>query len=258
VLLAAGCGGSDDGSESNGSGATASTPTGSAGTLTTGCVPGEAPDGAACECDEECASNKCYVIELLRNYCSECLTDADCPSGGCSLPNIFGGTGASCNQGELGGGCETSDVCQDDLVCTDVIDVSGVGMTIQTCSECVGDADCEGELLCSPQVELGDMKGQKICVEPGSVQDGEACDLEGTGDDACASGMCAVLDVSGMVQFGVCGECKGDGDCGPDETCILPTLDLNTGGITPSICSGDGTGTGSTGTGGTGTGTTSG
>jgi hypothetical protein len=273
-LAFAGCGPKDDesgsGSDTGGSGdGTGGDGTGGGGTGDGGtgtatddtCDEGaELPDDAACDCDEECLSQMCFYVELLGGYCSECLSDADCPDGGCSVPNPMQGLGAECNQGELGAGCETDEACQEPLFCVEVIDVGALGLEVKTCSECRTDDDCDGDLLCSPQLDVLNFTGQLACVEAGSVPDGEACNYEGNGDAACASGICAELDVQGILQFGVCGECRTDEDCQDGLSCTPPELDINTAEIIPSVCGDGGTGTGTdTGTGtGTGAGTATG
>lgn len=255
-----GDGGTGSGGDGVGDG-TGGTGTPDEGTGTTSNDPcdegAELPDDAACECNEECSSQMCFYVELLGGYCSECLGDADCPDGGCSVPNPLQGLGAECNHGELGDGCESDEVCQDPLICAEVIDVSALGLEVKTCSECKVDEDCEGELYCTPQIDVLNFSGQLACVEAGSAENGEACNYEGNGDTVCASGMCAELDVQGLLQFGVCGECKTDEDCPDGLPCTPPELDINTAEIIPSVCGDGGTGTGTdTGTEtGTGTGT---
>jgi hypothetical protein len=182
----------------------------------------------------------CYQLSILGGFCGDCLSDADCPDGGCTLPNPLSDPpgGATCNMGELGGGCEarSTDVCQEGLTCELLLDVPDL-FQINTCSECSADADC-GELLCSPSVDLLAFSGQKTCVSPGDVVDGQACDHEGSGDEACASGICAAYNVMGLVTIGVCGECEIDGDCpNPGDVCNDPSVDLETGVITPTFCS---------------------
>jgi hypothetical protein len=189
------------------------------------------PNGELCPSgeDTECESMHCFTSPL-GNICGECEVDADCPDGGCSVPNPLSDPpqGSECNTGELGGGCMTSDVCMDMLQCVIIIDVPGF-ITASTCSECATDDECTGGDLCSPSYDVLDLSGSKTCVAPGSVPNGEGCDFMGTGDDACLSGFCAIADVMTVLQLGVCSECEVDEDCGGGMTCEAPTIDLETG-----------------------------
>jgi hypothetical protein len=196
------------------------------------------PDGSDCTTNEECISGKCFYVAVLGGICGECLTDDDCPDGGCSLPipDLFptGPKGAVCNEGELGGGCNTTEACSGDLVCSVLIEVPGI-LTAAGCSECDSDADCDGGQLCSPTYDIGNLSGARMCVDPGSVQNGEGCDHEGTGDDACNSGHCYAYEFMGLVTVGVCGECKTSADCDEGE-CQEPDLDLDTFEVSPPVC----------------------
>lgn len=201
---------------------------------TGGAMCGGLPNGSACGDDCECNSDACYVVGILGGLCGECLVDADCPIGGCTVPSSLANPpeGAVCNDGSLGDGCQTDGVCQDPLVCVEIIDVPGV-ITNTTCSECATDADC-GAQLCSPEYDIIALGGDWICVDAGSVPDGSGCDFEGSGDTACASGRCAIADVMGLLELGVCGPCEDDGDC-PLGTCHPPEVDLMMG-LVPSYC----------------------
>lgn len=192
------------------------------------------PDGSMCQESCECGSDACFVLGPLGGLCGECIVDADCPDGGCTIPNPLSEPpeGAVCNDGSLGGGCQTDAACQDPLICVTVIDIPGI-LTSVTCSECEADADCVAG-LCSPDYEIQALSGHWICVDVGSVPNGGACDFLGSGDAACASGHCAIGDLLGVTQIGVCGECEDDGDCGVG-ICEPPVVDLMSG-LSPSIC----------------------
>lgn len=194
------------------------------------------PDGSSCTENEECISGKCFVVSILGGICGECLTDTDCPDGGCSLPNPISNppVGAHCNMGEPGAGCETDDVCQMG-VCATILDVPGV-LTAKTCSDCIADADCTDGQLCSPTYDVLNISGQKLCVEPGSVPNGEGCDFMGTGDTACMSGLCAAVDIMSLLMVGVCGDCEVDADCTAPDVCIPASIDTATGTVTPPTC----------------------
>ncbi len=192
------------------------------------------PNGELCTSgdDAECESGHCFESPL-GNICGECEVDADCADttmGGCSIPNplMMPPTGATCNDGSLGGGCMTSDVCMEPLICAEILNVPAV-IVASTCSECTTDADCMGGDLCSPSYDVLNLSGSKTCVPPGSVPTGEGCDFMSSGDDACLSGFCAVADVMGFVQLGVCSECEGDMGCMPDEECAPPEVALDAG-----------------------------
>lgn len=192
------------------------------------------PNGEMCPSgeDSECESGHCFE-STIGSICGECEVDADCADttmGGCSIPNPFAmpPTGAVCNDGSLGGGCMTSDICVDGLVCAEILNVPGV-IVASTCSECTIDDDCMGGDLCSPSYDVLNLSGSKTCVAPGSVPTGEGCDFMASGDDACLSGFCAPADVAGFVMLGVCSECEGDMGCMPDETCEPPQVALDQG-----------------------------
>jgi len=190
------------------------------------------PNGSMCTEDAECMSMHCFVVGILGGICGECNTDADCADttmGGCTIPNPLAQPpeGATCNTGEHGAGCETTDVCMEPFVCAEILNVPGV-LVASTCSGCVEDADC-GADLCSPSYDVLNLSGSKDCVMAGSVPDGEGCDFMGSGDMACASGYCAVADVMGLLQLGVCSACEGDMGCGMNEMCEAPSVDLATG-----------------------------
>jgi hypothetical protein len=195
------------------------------------------PNGSMCEADAECESGFCFVVGILGGICGECNSDADCAAttgGGCSIPNPLANPaqGAHCNMGEAAAGCMSDDVCMDPLVCATILDVPGV-LTASTCSECLTDDDCMGD-LCSPTYDVLNLSGEKTCVTAGSVADGLGCDFMGSGDDACMSGHCAVADVMGLLQLGVCSPCEMDGDCMPMETCEAPQVDITMGLIAGS------------------------
>jgi hypothetical protein len=194
--------------------------------------------GGSCTDNCECISEKCFSVPLIGGSCGECVSDADCPDGGCSIPNPLAmpPQGSVCNMGEAGGGCETDDVCQEGLFCGTLLDVPGV-LTLSTCGVCLVDADC-GEQLCSPTIDVANFTGQKLCVDAGSVPNGQACDLMGTGNDACMSGLCATVDIMGIAQVGVCGDCSVDADCdvAAGEVCTPADIDTTTGEVTAPTC----------------------
>lgn len=215
-------------------------------TMTDGGSAGDAPtcpqepqeNGGSCTEQCECISEKCYFVPAIGGSCGDCESDADCPEGGCSIPNPLAmpPVGSVCNMGEAGGGCETDDVCQEGLFCGTLLDVPGI-LTLSTCGQCLVDADC-GEQLCSPTIDVANFTGQKLCVDPMSVPNGQACDLMGTGNMACMSGICASVDIMGIAQVGVCGDCSVDADCdmAAGEVCLAADIDTMTGEVTPPTC----------------------
>ena len=197
---------------------------------------GDLPDGASCTSDGECMSGNCYLVPFLGGYCGECNEDADCPDGGCTPPNPFASGGSTCNMGELGGGCETSEVCQDGLTCGTVLDLLGL-ISISTCGECATDDDCTDDpnlSLCAPVVVVQEFSGVATCIEPGTLPQDSFCDLMGSGPDACEN-FCAPIDIMGLAEIGGCGECLSDDDCG-GGTCVAGEFVLDEGAIVGSTC----------------------
>ena len=96
--------------------------------VTTDPTGGGLPDGSTCNSGDECISGECFVIQILGGICGQCDEDTDCDGGGCTLPNPLGQppVGSVCNDGSYGDGCETDDVCADELMCAVVIDVPGI------------------------------------------------------------------------------------------------------------------------------------
>jgi hypothetical protein len=204
------------------------------------CVP-DAPDtlpmGGTCTVDEECASCNCYLVPFLSGQCGQCNEDADCADstgGGCTPPNPFMSSGSTCNMGEAGGGCETSDVCQDGLSCGIVLDLLGL-IQISTCGECESDADCDAPQICAPVVIVEEFNGQNTCIDVDSLPQNSFCNLEGNGDDACTD-FCSEVDIMGIAQVGACGECRDDADCDMNQTCMFGEFVLESGMLVGSVC----------------------
>lgn len=191
--------------------------------------------GQSCDDDAECQDGVCFHVGVLGGYCGECTSDADCPCGGCTHPSALLDPpgGAVCNTGELGDGCQSTAVCQVSLTCEVVLDIPGV-VTASSCSECGSDAACPGGQLCSVSIDLGALAGQRHCVAPGSQPLGSTCDHTGSGDQACASGMCVPANIMGLAEVGVCSECAHDGQC--PGVCAEPDYGLDTNTFTPGAC----------------------
>lgn len=225
-------------------------PTDTSATITVGDTEGATGEpvdpvenGEMCTTNEQCISGQCFVITGLGGYCGECLGDADCEGGGCSLPNPLAmpPVGATCNMGGLGEGCETADVCVDpDHVCALIIDAAPL-VQASTCSECNTTADCTGDQVCGLSIDVANISGQKTCVDPGTVPDGDFCDI--AADDADAScletSFCASASLMGFVEFGVCSPCKGEGaaseGCDAGFSCIPPDVGLDNV-VIPAMC----------------------
>lgn len=193
-------------------------------------------DGESCAADDECQSGHCFVAGILGGICGECTSDTDCTEGGCTVPDVLGDPpqGSVCNMGELGGGCESEAVCDADLQCALIVDVPGV-ITVQSCSECETDLDCGGDLLCSTIADALEPDAYKACIAAGSIPNDQACDFQGSGDEACTSGYCAAASLQGLAEVGVCGACEVDADCPVGQTCSGPEVDLS-GALTGATC----------------------
>lgn len=184
------------------------------------------PDGSQCTEDADCISMECYVAGGLGGICGECNEDADCDFG-CSLPNPLTSAPSTCNDGTLGAGCESSDICVDDLICALILDVPTV-LSASTCSECEDDAGCEDGDSCQPSYDVQNISGSKTCVTDLSLPDGSGCDLT-TGSGACTSTFCAEATAFEILTLGVCSGCLTDDDCMGDDVCIPPEIDLAQG-----------------------------
>jgi hypothetical protein len=191
-------------------------------------------DASGCGCE----SGKCFVVPALGGFCGECLGDDDCPDGGCTVPNPVAGTGALCNLGKAGDGCESDAACNDPTAqdCSPVLQVPGI-ITVATCGECKTDADCPAQAPhCTPDYDIADFTGQKKCKAPDSVPNNAGCDADGTGNQACASGFCGEASVMGLLKLGICGECINDADCPVGQQCTDPAVDLDMSALIGSVC----------------------
>ena len=195
------------------------------------------PSGKSCSSDADCEPGLCFSIPTFGGYCGECKSDADCSKGGCTIPNPNANppAGSVCNSGELGDGCQSDDVCTPNAPhCVTLVDASGV-FEVATCSPCAADDQCPVGTLCSPMIQIQSFAGHTACVDPGSVALGDTCDYAGSGDQACASGICAQVSVMAVLSIGVCSECTSDSDCMASQTCHPASIDLMQG-ATPGTC----------------------
>lgn len=197
-------------------------------------------DDSGCGCD----TDKCFVVPVLGGFCGECLVDADCEGGGCSVPNPIAGVGSTCNMGGPGDGCMSDDVCADAMHphCGVLLNAPPI-ITVQTCGQCKVNADCTDPMLanCTPAYDVENFKGQLNCVGDGTVDNNGGCSLEDdggvpAGNKACKSGFCGVADVMSLLKVGVCGECNSDADCPMGQMCSDPQVDLDAGALVGSVC----------------------
>ena len=194
---------------------------------------GPQPNGAQCAGESECESGFCYTIPMVGGVCSECLMDQDCDMGTCSLDAVGY---AICTDGSQGNMCDTDEGCMGELVCTELIDTGGIVNT-SFCSECGPTAPCDGEQICTPQLDLANLGGSFVCVDPGTVENGQGCPIEGGSgvDETCASGHCGIANLFGFAELGVCGECNVNEDC-PEkgQTCV--PAEASMAGLNPAYC----------------------
>lgn len=196
-------------------------------------------DASGCGCD----TGKCFVVPALGGFCGECLVDADCAGGGCSVPNPIAGVGASCNMGEPGQGCMSDEVCADPMnaTCGTLLQVPGI-ITVSTCGQCQVDADCPMDLPnCTPTYDVANFSGKLDCVADAAIDNNQGCSLEDeggmpAGNSACKSGFCGEASVMGLLKLGICGECNSDADCPMGQQCTDPQVDLGVGALIGSVC----------------------
>ncbi|MCX4240814.1 hypothetical protein [Paraliomyxa miuraensis] len=190
-------------------------------------------NGSQCADDAECVSGFCYQIPTIGGVCSECIDDDDCEMGTCSLDPMA--LHAVCTDGSLGVMCSSDEGCMGALVCAPLVDTGGL-FPLDFCSECNDTTPCMGGQICTPVYDLDAFAGYLGCVDPGSVENGGGCPLDGLMGDGtvCQSGSCGVADLGGFVPLGVCGECLDDMDCMPMQTCTPPMADMT--GLQGAVC----------------------
>jgi|JI10StandDraft_1071094.scaffolds.fasta_scaffold06259_2 hypothetical protein len=207
-------------------------------------------DASGCGCD----TGKCFST-AFGGRCGECVVDADCPAGGCSIPNVLAQTGSRCNMGEPAQGCMTDEICTDPAYgeCGTLLEVPSI-FKLTTCGQCKAAADCPEDQPncapcpvdrpnCTPVLSLENFNGALECVADASVENNEGCSLvdddkDGAPDGgaACKSGFCSVATTMLVVKLGICGECNADTDCPMDMTCMAPVIDLAGKKLIGSVC----------------------
>lgn len=194
--------------------------------------PTDLPNGSDCSESTACASGYCRDAPGPGDgICSECIMDADCEMGTCSLDFDIGW--AVCTDGGLGEGCDSDEGCAGELVCVPAFGDDGP----RRCSECSDELACDEGLVCTPVFGDSTFQSWRGCVAPASVDLGGGCPVtDGVGDGTvCMSGACGIETfMMGNLELGICSECDGDDDCTEGMTCAPPEIDM--GGITPGAC----------------------
>jgi len=160
---------------------------------------GPAGDCINMECSEGQSCN--WQTGVCEPNCSE---DTDCPDGEfCSAITQF---------------CTPEFRCETDADCITGSCVGGV------CVGCTDDTDCQNGLTCTFGACLPNPVGSDPCSASECDEATEACDPL---DGSCypADGTCNSDDECREVHdcsiFGICTGCEVDGDCRPDQRCIL-------------------------------------
>lgn len=194
---------------------------------------GPQPNGSMCGGADECESGFCYQVPMLGGVCSECLMDSDCETGTCAVD--FNALYAVCTDGSLGMMCDSDEGCMGELVCTELLDTGGI-FNASFCSECGPSAPCAGEQMCNPVYDTMGIGGHMSCVDPGSVENGQGCPIDGgVGDGSvCMSGHCTAASLFMFIELGVCGECEIDADCPDMGTCAPASAGM--GGLMGATC----------------------
>jgi hypothetical protein len=121
------------------------------------------------------------------------------------------------------------------LECSAVLEIPDT-LTISGCSECLDDGGCTDGDLCTPIYDVAAFKGYRSCQAPGSAAIDEGCDFDGSGDQQCASGICAFAEIQGVGGgAGVCGSCVDNNDCVDPEVCLPGVIGID-GTITGAHC----------------------
>jgi hypothetical protein len=187
--------------------------------------------GDQCSSQGDCAEGlHCNGVPGFGGICSECNSDADCEEGNCTFTGAYFG----CGDGSLGQNCESDEVCGDDLYCAEVVNLGGL-FNGNFCSECQTDEHCPDGQLCAPSIEfsgLEDVSGHRTCIEPNTAPNDQLCDADGAGDEQCI-GYCMTADLMGLIEVGICGDCKTDEHC--DGGTCTPAM-ISFSGFSGSTC----------------------
>lgn len=195
------------------------------------------PIGSQCRKDEHCESGHCAEVHIesgggiVRVYrCSECKTDADCPSSGSRCVNSAMKQARVCSMGELGRQCDDDSECADPTVCA-ALHTGENNFETTFCSECRTNEDCKDPTAPNCLTLFGGTELYNSCEPDGVRKDGEPCFPCDTGDLEC-QGFCVKADVPNDDSFciGVCGSCRDDADCADGERCTPPEFKFKEGG----------------------------
>lgn len=176
------------------------------------------PNGSECMSNAQCMTANCYKIMipvdgLPPGICSECDQDADCVAAGSGISCTVDSAslGGVCTDGGLGSYCESQAACQPQFFCDPIVD-GAEGLLPNACNECRADSDCAAPERCVPAIDIVQYTGKKSCVAPGTVANDGLCPTT-NGGPICITGICNILNIGGLLDVGVCGQCAADADC---------------------------------------------
>jgi Notch-like protein len=152
------------------------------------------PDDLGDTCTEaaDCSTNYCFA-RTGPDVCSLCAVNGDCGVQQRCAYSGDRGYAACVGTGNLGASCNTDQQC------------ASTHCNQGVCSECFGDADCEGGGTC-----IDDRTGVGYFSCTGGL--GDACQQ---GND-CGTGFCFDPPGGGPNR---CSECEVNGDCGAQRSC---------------------------------------
>ncbi|MEC9464894.1 MAG: hypothetical protein VX834_03865 [Myxococcota bacterium] len=213
------------------------------------CVPVGSDAVTMCQDDTDCP----MLMTCQVGVCVGCLDDLMCAEGRCILGVCVtadlgpGGDciGLECSEGQAcnwqTGVCEPTCVedsdcvegefcsgitnfCTSEFRCDDDADCLTGSCVAGVCVGCQSDTECAEGLTCTFGACLPNEVGSDPCAEASCDPSTEACDpLDGScypADGSC-SGDEDCREVHDCSMFGVCTGCEVDGDCRPDQRCIL-------------------------------------
>lgn len=180
--------------------------------------------GLTCEHDDNCKTGICrFPPDGSDGVCSECVDREDCVNTGSGIACILMEIGPNrpfyaCGDGGYGEPCEMDEECAEGH-CAERFAGGGTF----ACGECTTDPDCttQAQGLC-----ISSLFGSRVyrkCAEAGELADGVVCELQGSGEEACAN---HCVETEGLGDaLGTCGECRPDhADCPEGEVCTTATF----------------------------------